>query len=133
MNIETNNEVSSSVSQLAIEALQCLPQAHTPTDKLLHCVEFLEYVSEHFSSLYQGKVIDADTLLIMVCQHVIAAKLNHLHAEVAFIEEFSRDEQLLRGKEGYALITLQASLHYLDSIDDLCGILSPKILLRKKI
>jgi len=130
---ETNNEVSSSISHLAIGALQCLPQAHTPTDKLLHCVEFLEYVSEHFSSLYQGKCIDADELLIMVCQHVIAAKLNHLHAEVAFIDEFSRDEQLLSGKEGYALITLQASLHYLDSIDDLCGILSPKILLRKKI
>ena len=125
---ETNNDVSSSVSQLAIEALQCLPQAHTPTDKLLHCVEFLEYISEHFSSIYQGKIIDADGLLIMVCQHVVAAKLNHLHAEVAFIEEFSRDEQLLSGKEGYALITLQASLHYLDSVDDLCGILSPNIL-----
>jgi len=130
---ETSNDVSSSVSQLAIGALQCLPQAHTPTDKLLHCVEFLEYVSEHFSSLYQGKCIDADELLIMVCQHVVAAKLNHLHAEVAFIEEFSRDEQLLSGKEGYALITLQASLHYLDSIDDLCGILSPKILSNKQI
>ena len=130
---EANNELTSFVSQLAIKALQCLPQAHTPTDKLLHCVEFLEYVSDHFSSIYQGKCIDADELLIMVCQHVVAAKLNHLHAEVAFIEEFSRDEQLLSGKEGYALITLQASLHYLDSVDDLCGVLSPKILLRKRI
>ena len=111
--------VSPSVSQSAIEALQSVPDAHTPTDKLLHCVEFLECVSVHFSSTFQGKCIDADTLLLMVCQHVVAASINHLHAEVAFIEEFSRDEQLLSGKEGYALITLQASLHYLDSLDDL--------------
>jgi len=55
----------------------------------------------------------------MVCQHVVAAKLNHLHAE----EEFSRDEQLFCGKEGYDLITLQASLHYLDSVGEFCGIL----------
>ena len=126
--VNNNDEISSSVSQLAIGALRALPQAHTPTDKLLHCVEFLEYVSEHFSSSFQGKCIDADTLLIMVCQHVVAAKIKHLHAEVAFIEEFSRDEQLLSGKEGYALITLQASLHYLDGVDEFCSILSSKIL-----
>ena len=123
----TNDEevASSPVSQSAIGALKSLPQAHTPTDKLLHCVEFLEYVSEHFSSLFKGKCIDADTLLVMVCQHVVAASVNHLHAEVAFIEEFSRDEQLLSGKEGYALITLQASLYYLDGLEELPNDLSP--------
>ncbi|KAL7530729.1 hypothetical protein ACHAXR_003645 [Thalassiosira sp. AJA248-18] len=123
--VEVNNE-GSTVSQSAIAALQSIPQAHTPTDKLLCCVEFLEFVSSHFSSLFRGKGIDADTLLIMVCQHVVAANINHLHAEVAFIEEFSRDEQLLSGKEGYALITLQASLHYLDSLDELPSELSPE-------
>jgi len=122
--LQGSDEVSS-VSQSAIRALQSLPQAHSPTDKLLHCVEFLEYVSDHFSSSFQGKCIDADTLLLMVCQHVVAAYINHLHAEVAFIEEFSRDEQLLSGKEGYALITLQASLHYLDSLDVLPIDISP--------
>lgn len=113
-----------SISQSAIAALRSLPQARTSTGKLLHCVEFLEHVSKHFSSLFQDKCIDADTLLIMVCQHVVAAHIHHLHAEVAFIEEFSRDEQLLSGKEGYALITLQASLHYLDSLDELPSDLS---------
>ena len=29
--------------------------------------------------------------------------------------EFARDEQLLRGREGYSLVTLQAALHYLNS------------------
>jgi len=125
--LQGSDEISS-VSQSAIAALRSLPQAHTPTDKLLQCVEFLEYVSIHFSSLFQGKCIDADTLLVMVCQHVVAANIIHLHAEVAFIEEFSRDEQLLNGKEGYALITLQASLHYLDSLDELPSDLSPNIL-----
>jgi hypothetical protein len=123
----TASGVSSSVSQSAISALQSVPRAHTPTDKLLHCVEFLERVSTHFSSTFRGKCIDADTLLLMVCQHVVAANIQHLHAEVAFIEEFSRDEQLLSGKEGYALITLQASLHYLDSLDDLPSDVSPSL------
>ena len=123
--VDKSNEASSSVSQSAIAALQSVPQAHTPTDKLTHCVEFLECVSAHFSSTFQGKCIDADTLLLMVCQHVVAANIHHLHAEVAFIEEFSRDEQLLSGKEGYALITLQASLHYLDSVDDLPSDICP--------
>jgi len=124
---ESDTGVSSSVSQSAISALQSVPRAHTPTDKLLHCVEFLECVSAHFSSTFRGKCIDADTLLLMVCQHVVAANIQHLHAEVAFIEEFSRDEQLLSGKEGYALITLQASLHYLDSLDDLPCDVSPSL------
>ena len=124
---ESDTGVSSSVSQSAISALQFVPRAHTPTDKLLHCVEFLECVSAHFSSTFRGKCIDADTLLLMVCQHVVAANIQHLHAEVAFIEEFSRDEQLLSGKEGYALITLQASLHYLDSLDDLPCDVSPSL------
>eukprot|EP00584_Thalassiosira_punctigera_P007363 CAMPEP_0172542856 /NCGR_PEP_ID=MMETSP1067-20121228/13378_1 /TAXON_ID=265564 ORGANISM="Thalassiosira punctigera, Strain Tpunct2005C2" /NCGR_SAMPLE_ID=MMETSP1067 /ASSEMBLY_ACC=CAM_ASM_000444 /LENGTH=718 /DNA_ID=CAMNT_0013329159 /DNA_START=69 /DNA_END=2225 /DNA_ORIENTATION=+ len=113
-----------SISQSAIAALGSLPRARTPTDKLSHCVEFLERVSEHFSSSFRDECIDADTLLIMVCQHIVAADVRHLRAEVAFIEEFSRDEQLLSGKEGYALITLQASLHYLDCLDELPSDLS---------
>lgn len=118
---------ATSISQSAITALQSVPRAHTPTGKLFHCVEFLEYVSEHFSSSFQGRCIDADTLLVMVCQHIVAANIKHLHAEVAFIQEFSRDEQLLSGKEGYALITLQASLFYLDSLDELPSDLVPNI------
>ena len=115
----SNNGALSSVSQSAISALQTVPLAHTPTDNLLHCVEFLECVSAHFSSTFRGKCIDADTLLLMVCQHVVAANIPHLHAKVASIEEFSRDKQLLSGKEGDSLITLQALLHYLNSLGDL--------------
>ncbi|KAL3796410.1 hypothetical protein HJC23_004207 [Cyclotella cryptica] len=113
---QDSNE-KSHLSQSAITALKMLPEAHTPADKLFYSVQFLECVSAHFSTLYQDRCIDADALLKMVCQHIVAANVTNLHAEVAFIEEFSRDEQLLRGKEGYALITLQASLHYLDSLD----------------
>jgi len=124
------------VSQQAIAALSSLPEAHTSTDKLSRCVEFLECVSAHFTIMYKendrgggsndiNQCIDADTLLKMVCQHIIAARVKNLHAEVLFMEEFSRDEQLLRGKEGYALITLQASLHYLDSLNELQNDLHP--------
>ena len=121
---ETNEQ--SLISQPAISALKMLPGAHTPADKLYFSVHFLESVSTHFSTLFKDRCIDADALLKMVCQHIIiAANTINLHAEVAFIEEFSRDEQLLRGKEGYALITLQASLHYLDSMEELDNDLCP--------
>jgi hypothetical protein len=118
-------EEPSAISQSAIASLRALPQAHTPSDKLHHCVVFLESISEHFSTLYKGKCIDADTLLVMVCQHVVTSDVSHLYAEVAFLDEFSRDEQLLSGKEGYALISLQASLHYLASLDEFVSVLGP--------
>ena len=138
---DNKSNVLTSISHPAIAALKSIPDARTPADKLFHCVQFLECVSAHFSILLEGNesncsdddvssddiscCIDADTLLKMVCQHIVAAKVKYLHAEVVFIEEFSRDEQLLRGKEGYALITLQASLHYLDSLETLDSDLYP--------
>ena len=60
----------------------------------------------------------ADSLLKMVCQHVLVAKVFAINAQIGFVEEFARDEQLLRGKEGYALVTLQASLHFLNASND---------------
>jgi hypothetical protein len=104
------------VSEKALDALQRLPEAHSAVDKLRYCVLFLEAISDHFSS--NGDVtsnMGADFLLPMVCQHILAAKLFNMNAQVAFLEEFARDEQLLRGREGYSLVTLQAALHYLNS------------------
>jgi len=102
------------ISTLAIDALGILPEAHSAVDKLHYCVRFLELVSEHFSD----GTIGADSLLKLVCQHIVKARLAHMNAEVAFLEEFARDEQLLRGREGYALVTLQASLHFLNMSSD---------------
>jgi hypothetical protein len=42
-----------------------------------------------------------------------------MNAEIAFLEEFARDEQLLRGREGYSLVTMQASLHFLSMCEDI--------------
>jgi hypothetical protein len=106
----------SCLSLSAITSLEMMPEAHTTADKLFYAVQFLECVSAHFSTMFGG-CMDADALLKMVCQHIVAASNVNLYAEIAFIEEFSRDEQLLQGKEGYALITLQASLHYLSEIE----------------
>jgi len=108
------------ISQLAVDALLMLPETHSAADKLRYCVEFLELISVHFTELTKrrpnGKPssLSADSLLKMVCQHIIAAKVPNINAEILFLEEFARDEQLLRGKEGYALVTLQASLHFLN-------------------
>lgn len=129
------------VSGEAIEALVMLPEAHSAVDKLAYCVQFLELISVQFSNVpppsddgtsndvvvgnaedaaetgkaNKQKAMGADTLLKMVCQHIILAKVPNLNAEIAFLEEFARDEHLLRGKEGYALVTMQASLHFLNA------------------
>lgn len=107
------------ISDLALSTLAEVPQAETPVDKLRYFVAFLEHVSTHFSeSSKKNKAIGADSLLKMVCQHLLVAKVPYLNAEITFLEEFARDERLLQGKEGYALVTLQASLHFLNASSD---------------
>lgn len=108
------------ISEKALEALHNLPEAHSAADKLRYCVAFLEKISEFFSADTNNgaKPMGADSLLKLVCQHIIAAKVFGMNAQVAFLDEFARDEQLLRGKEGYALVTLQASLHFLNASSD---------------
>ena len=108
------------ISEEAIGVLHNLPEAHSAVDKLRYCVTFLERISEFFSSdtSNETKPMGADSLLKLICQHIIAAKVFGINAQVAFIDEFARDEQLLRGKEGYALVSLQASLHFLNASSD---------------
>lgn len=105
----------SRVSIAALGDLRELSQYHTAVDKLRVCVQFLEHLSDHFSAM-----VCADSLLKMACQHLVLHLLEkdcdyNLHAQIRFLEEFARDQQLLQGREGYALVTLQAALHFLCS------------------
>ena len=110
------------ISVDALEALLSMSEAKSSVDKLEFCVKFLEAISVHFDQAAGGgKAVSADYLLKMVCEHIIVAKVPRLNAELAFLEEFARDEQLLRGKEGYSLVTLQASLHFLNASKDFDG------------
>ncbi|KAI2512532.1 vacuolar sorting protein 9 (VPS9) domain containing protein [Fragilaria crotonensis] len=105
------------VSKKALHTLAQIPQAHSPVDKLRECVKFLEQISDHFAAP-NHKALGADSLLKMVCLHLVIANVPFMNAEVVFLEEFARDERLLQGKEGYALVTLQASLHFLNASID---------------
>ena len=112
----------------ALEALLSLPEARTPADKLELCATFLEKVSNHFAEQDCGdeddevgrftRPMNAENLISSVVEHIIVAKVPRLNAELAFLEEFARDEQLLRGREGYSLVTLQASVHFLNASKD---------------
>jgi hypothetical protein len=121
------------VSEGALEALHLIPKAHSAADKLFFCVLFLERISDFYlettrrqrdlnDGFSSSSGVCADSLLKLTCHHIIAARLAAINAEVAFLEEFARDEQLLRGREGYALVTLQASLHFLNLSDNLTEI-----------
>lgn len=117
---DSTSEHKNHISEEALEALHNLPEAHSAVDKLRYCVTFLEKISEFFSADANNgtKPMGADSLLKLVCQHILAAKVFGINAQIAFLDEFARDEQLLRGKEGYALVTLQASLHFLNASSD---------------
>jgi hypothetical protein len=112
------HKYKSYTSEDALASLRHLPQAHSAVDKLRYCVMFLERIANFFSYDSRQKPMGADSLLKLVCQHIIVAKVFGINAQIAFLEEFARDEQLLRGKEGYALVTLQASLHFLNASSD---------------
>lgn len=107
------------VSEAALEALFNMPEAHSAVDKLRYSTFFLERISDFFSKSNSKKSsMGADSLLKLVCQHILIAKVYGINAQIAFLEEFARDETLLRGREGYALVTLQASLHFLNASED---------------
>ena len=116
-NSDEHQNQDNAISPKALKTLNRLCEAHSPADKLACCVEFLEMIStKHFSlESTESQTMGADTLLKLVCQHIIVSKIPRIHAENLFLEEFARDEQLLKGKEGYALVTLQAALHFLSS------------------
>lgn len=117
--MDDDDSMADLVSDQALGALKMLPQARSAADKLHFCVRFLDLIAEHFSESTPAKHICADSLLKMVCQHLILIEnQGSCNAQVAFLEEFARDEQLLRGRDGYALVTLQASLHFLNASTD---------------
>jgi Vacuolar sorting protein 9 (VPS9) domain len=106
------------VSQQALDVLKLLPEAHSAADKLYYCVRFLDCIAEHFLANTSNNIC-ADTLLKMVCQHLILIEnQGSCNAQMVFLEEFVCDEQILSGRDGYALATLQASLHFLNASTD---------------
>mmetsp|Transcript_286 Transcript_286/g.349 ORF Transcript_286/g.349 Transcript_286/m.349 type:complete len:1072 (-) Transcript_286:246-3461(-) len=65
--------------------------------------------------LYQENSLSADDLLPLLAKHVSLANIPYLHAELAFVTLFCRDEALLIGRHGYALTSLCAAVKALDS------------------
>lgn len=110
-----------------LAALSAAGAARTGRDKLRFLVEAVEKVSEALPP-----TATTDTLLWSLCRHLAAATvvtagvdiegtkgkgdgvpLRRPHAEVAFVEQFMRDESWLMGKQGYVLTTVDAALHVL--------------------
>ncbi len=118
---DSYNLLPMNYSNDAIETLQNIANFHSPIQKLDIFVIFLELISVMYSANAEktsrdgcSSMINADSLLTSVCRHIILAKVDNLNAEIGFVEEFAKDEDLLRGKSGYALVTMQASLHVLN-------------------
>lgn len=114
---------------IALSALRAAGNARTGRDKLGFLVQAVERISEALPAK-----ATTDTLLWSLCRHLAAATLSggagaatgrtgsgsgdrapmpRPHAEVAFVEQFVRDESWLMGKQGYVLTTVDAALHVL--------------------
>lgn len=109
----------------ALAALRAVGAARTGRDKLGFFVQAVERISEALPAK-----ATTDALLWSLCRHLAAAvvtagvvvggmeqsgrvDLSRPHAEVAFVEQFVRDESWLMGKQGYVLTTVDAALHVL--------------------
>ena len=119
----------------ALAALRSAGAARTGRDKLEFLVQAVERVSESLPAK-----ATTDMLLRSLCRHLAAATMGsggtatrsaemwgrnngrggaggaplaRPHAEVAFVEQFMRDESWLMGKQGYVLTTVDAALHVL--------------------
>lgn len=107
-----------------LAALRAASAARTGRDKLGFLVQAVERISEALPA-----TASTDTLLWSLCRHLSAATISvgaaggraggssapmpRPHAEVAFVEQFVRDESWLMGKQGYVLTTVDAALHVL--------------------
>jgi len=111
---EIDKSEQEGLSPAALLALRTLSSAHTAVDKLACCVRALEDIS---SMGVGGKGVDADSLLKLLCRHIVFSKCLNLNADVMFMEEFARDKHLMIGKDGYALVTVQAAVHFLGAMD----------------
>lgn len=99
------------LSTRAIKALRAMRSACTAHDKLRCAVAALEAAGEMEGgrSGEAAAMLTADELLPTVCAHLIEARVPHLHAQLAFVSAFGREETCY-GREGYALVTLEAAL-----------------------
>jgi hypothetical protein len=96
----------------ALRALASAISARTAYEKLLCFTRFVERVS---SNCDRRKGSSADNLLPALCLHFVASDIYSIHAELAFIDHFSRNDFMLLGREGYALTSVQAAVTALDN------------------
>jgi hypothetical protein len=90
----------------AADALRGVVEGRSAHAKLRAVVFALEALAEARAGEAD---VSADALLPRAAACVAAADVPHLHAELAFMENFATDESFL-GVEGYALTTLRCAL-----------------------
>jgi len=127
------------INQTAIDALKSIPDQRTVSGKLRCCVDVLTAISNSYyhQMKTKHKHVTSDWLLEVICWHIVYASVEmsidyrdddddndndscnrtstNWNAECLFLEEFATDEQLLRGIEGYALITILACISFLNT------------------
>ena len=117
--IEHFEQHSNHLSREAIDALKMLPKFRSSLEKVKCCASLVDHISEQFAAAVGSHVMSADQLLKLVSQHLMVAQIPFLNTELAFLDSFAEDERYARGMEGYALVTVQAAVHYLNECPDL--------------
>jgi hypothetical protein len=116
---EDTGRILDSIVPSAIQAIIYVNErCHTAVDKLEMLVKALEEIDGDRGG-------SGDEMLEGFIRHLVVAMRGEggivkarigYHKDLKIIEEFCRDDVLLRGKEGYALAILQSSLMFLKNI-----------------
>jgi len=101
-------------SEAAMCAMRSASNAKTALNKMRCFSRLVECIGT-----IDGTPLSADELIPALTRHVIlSAGSVRVHAELAFVDAFCRDELLLLGREGYALTSLRACVQSLDAASD---------------
>lgn len=98
--------------QRGIFILQNIASFRTPSEKL-DCI--LNTIQALSSSSSPSSIDTADILIPLLLFTIIRSKVPHLIAHWTFMKEFSFTHDVIRGKYGFALSTLEGVLEYISS------------------
>ncbi|KAI9303507.1 hypothetical protein BJ944DRAFT_268292 [Cunninghamella echinulata] len=97
--------------QRGISILQNIASFRTPSEKLNCIFNTIQTLSSQSSS----SIDTADILIPLLLFTIIRSKVPHLIAHWTFMKEFSFTHDVVRGKYGFALSTLEGVLEYISN------------------
>jgi len=113
---DVNSDTTTPPYQDAIDLMKKLPTFSTPTEKIELLINVSDSLCKCISNFWNSRpskpnniVLGADDLLPLFTYVIIKSKVNNLHSEMMFIQDYL-DQDLNQTVQGYFLVTFQTCL-----------------------